>query len=460
MIRRLYLFILLLSLLISCRPQPDVQSFTAPDNSWASLFRLYWEEMNRNYLFWDLDSPGKEWDDVYEHYMPLFEAIEGNVGDSEAADEEGYRLFYDISKNLSDGHYSFLLAGSDMHYVPFSIYKYRLLREEGRSDDEIIRALREKDDSLLESTDYSENALSILSTSFGVNIAAGSASVYSGPVEASGYLEDCYIFYVVSKGSDTPSLFFIGRTEDDILYITLSGFDLYPYLTSGSREIRTAAGAFLAEWKGRIQGYLSGRGEDIKGLVIDLRGNPGGYNIDINTLWGCLLDDDLYIMDYRSKDGMNRTDYGPWTKYIVHADPGTGRKFDRPVAVITNKATISNGEVSALLFMAMRDYSGSDVALFGGTTAGGLGTAFRDNNQLVVNENEDPYVFNGGQFAIGNAMIVTTQSREARYRDGRKFEGIGIEPDYTIERGQPSSPAAGRGDLRLDAAFAWIRGRS
>ena len=141
MIRRLYLFILLLSLLISCRPQPDVQSFTAPDNSWASLFRLYWEEMNRNYLFWDLDSPGKEWDDVYEHYMPLFEAIEGNVGDSEAADEEGYRLFYDISKNLSDGHYSFLLAGSDMHYVPFSIYKYRLLREEGRSDDEIIRAL-------------------------------------------------------------------------------------------------------------------------------------------------------------------------------------------------------------------------------------------------------------------------------------------------------------------------------
>ena len=444
------LSIALIFLLASCRPQPDFSSQYEYDRTWESLFNGFWNEMNKNYVFWDLDSPDDEWDRVYEEYAPKFADLEGLVGENDASSILAYSYLFDISKNLSDGHFAYRLKLGDNNYLAYSNYQYRLLKEAGYDDREILTYFLGNNPELIENTDGTENALSILESSFGAIIPSGQ-DVYFGPVQVSRYLEDCNVFYLADQ-DEIYSLFVLGLSEDNILYISMMSFDMYLNLTDSNSDIRNAAKSFIDLWKGTIQEYLSGTGEEIKGLIVDLRGNTGGYNADISILWNCLIAEDIYVADYTQKDGMNRLDFGPKVRYMVYPDESTARNFDKPIAVITNKATVSNGEITALFFKALGEYYGFETASFGGITSGGFGTAHLDNNRDTISPWEDPWVFNAGQFSIEDDLYVSTQARPATYRNGESYEGIGITPDFEVERN------GGSVDNRLETAINWIEG--
>lgn len=436
----LIIFVLLAA---SCRPQAEISTEEAVIETWADLFTSFWDKMNTQYVFWDLDSPGGEWDYVYFEYLPKFRSLKGLIGESEEETDTALRYFYDILSDLSDCHYSLRINdGGKAPVLTFSKYHQNLLSLSGHSDEDIFSIFRSG--SLPEISDLRKTIGTVLSDSFGVSIDTA-APFFSGEVSPSSYLSLCHVFAL----PEANAYYVLGKTEDEILYIGLSDFNMALFRSGISgEEVRKGIEDFISIWRGFIQDYLAGEGAEIKGLVVDLRGNTGGYNSDIPLLWNCLIAEDVHICDYRSKDGMNRTDYGPWVKYIVQHDENTKRNFDMPIAVLANKATISNGEIFAMFFKALGDYYGFCTASFGEATAGGLGTANSSPDGNIY-EFFDPYVFNAGQFNIGSA-VCQTQSMHARYRNGEIYENIGISPDYPVAED-------GAGDAVLSNALSWIR---
>ena len=97
----LIIFVLLAA---SCRPQVEISTEEAFIETWADLFTSFWDKMNTQYVFWDLDSPGGEWDDVYFEYLPKFISLKGLIGESEEETDTALRYFYDILSDLSDCH--------------------------------------------------------------------------------------------------------------------------------------------------------------------------------------------------------------------------------------------------------------------------------------------------------------------------------------------------------------------
>ena len=438
-----YLLIIVLLLLSSCRPQAEFPPQEESIETWGDLFRGFWNRMNTQYVFWNLDSPGSEWDGVYDEYAPLFDAIKGQIWVDEAATDKALRYFYQIVKELSDCHYSLSFYENKEDEDPifsFSKYYYNLLLSSGHDDEEIYGFFKSRNTQ--DVSGLRDTIATVLSDSFGLSLSPG----FSGFTQPKAYLSECYVF---TSPGDQTTCYAVGKTEDGIIYIGLSDFTLSLFLTGiGGEELTAAAAGVVDTWKAWIKDYLSGNGDDIKGIVVDLRGNSGGFNTEIPMYWSCLLAEDAYICDYRGKDGMNRTDYGPWVKYIVQHDEETTRPFDKPIAVLTNKATISNGEITTMLFKALRDYYGFRTASFGEATAGGLGTANSSPDGNIY-EVFDPYPFNAGQFNLGYASC-STQNRHARYRNGDIYENRGIEPDYPVEEG-------GEVDSVLSRALDWIR---
>ena len=433
----------ILVLLSSCRVQPDIETPQSEISSWEDIFISYWENMNTNYIFWNIDSPEGEWDMVYDEYLPLFRDL-GSVFDENTLSQATEYFYQIMIDELSDFHYSFSL-GNYFVSRPF----VEMLHNRGYGYSEIFEMIAADTfyDKAISDTDYSENAASILSTSAGLSLPLESRRSVFMEVNAPAYFEKLYVLQLYSSADGSYTYYAFGKTNDDIAYIVLSGFNLLPDSSDPAVE------QFINTWRSMIQGYLNGTGENIDGLIIDMRGNTGGYNLDINLLWSVLFPADKYIADYFAKDGMNRNDYGPSLKYIVHGNPETSRDFDKPIAVLTNNATVSNGEITVLMAKALKDYYGFRTASFGRTTCGGFGTSYENEDWYSITENEDPYIFNAGQFQVGDILFVKTPSRQGRYRNGTTYEGIGIEPDYPVE-----NRLALGADTCIDAALEWIRG--
>ena len=428
--RRLFTFSILILLILlslsSCRPQAEYGE-AERISSWSDLFVSFWENMNTHYVFWDQDSPGNEWDEILYSYLPLFDSLSGEDSTETAA---GY--FYDIVKALSDGHYTLNITDRGNRLFFYSNYIHDLLRSSGYTDEEIFTMFLNSD--IPSYSDLMVRTDSILQNSFKVSI-PDSRKLFSGYVIPERYLEECFVFYYQTEGN-APSCYIFGRTAENVLYIGLSDFSFSDYLDGyHGADVKSAAIAFLRLWRETIRNESSG----INGLVIDLRGNTGGRNSDLPLLWNCLFKEDAYIGDTRTKDGMNRLDYGPWVKYIIKGNDDNLHDFDKPIALITNRGTVSNGEITVLLFKALDDYYGFDVDSFGERSAGGFGSA----------TNNDPYVFNAGQFD-SEYISCSTQSRSMRYRNGKSFENTGIEPDIVIAESADA-------DLCLETALGWIQ---
>ena len=80
--------IITLLLTVSC--SFGVQGPTRDDapKTWAELLEAWHEEMNRSYVFFDLDSPSDEWDKVLDEYMPKFEGLDEPINHSSSPDSQ------------------------------------------------------------------------------------------------------------------------------------------------------------------------------------------------------------------------------------------------------------------------------------------------------------------------------------------------------------------------------------
>lgn len=136
--------------------------------------------------------------------------------------------------------------------------------------------------------------------------------------------------------------------------------------------------------------------EDIRGLVIDLRSNPGGYLHSVVEVAQQILDQTTIVTEI-SRDGREK----------VYASQ-SGNKLEIPYVVLVNRSSASASEIMA---GAIQDTESAKIIGETTTGKGVVQTSYR--------------------LADGSGFRVTT----ARYLTpaGRDIHGVGIEPDITIE---------------------------
>lgn len=138
------------------------------------------------------------------------------------------------------------------------------------------------------------------------------------------------------------------------------------------------------------------RGQGMKGLILDLRANPGGNLSAVVEIAQQLLPKGLIV--YTEDRGGNRTEYSC-----------DGMKcFDRPLVVLVNGYSASASEILA---GAIKDYG---IGKLIGTTTFGKGIV-----QRVISLSD------------GTALKLTVSSYFTP--NGNNIHGIGIEPDEVYE---------------------------
>lgn len=165
-----------------------------------------------------------------------------------------------------------------------------------------------------------------------------------------------------------------------------------------------------------VEGMAELRGNDIKGLIIDLRSNPGGNLSTVCDIARQLLPEGhiVYTMD---REG-NREDY----------DCDGKHEIDIPVVVLVNKYSASASEILA---GALKDYQKATLV---GTTTYGKGIV-----QRIINLKD------------GTAVKLTVSSYYTP--NGVNIHGIGIDPDVEIEYDAEAATGEDKVDNQLEKAI-------
>ena len=460
-IRNIVLATIIFILAVSCLPQSDLSRDFGELRTWSDVFDIFWKRMSTNYLFWNLDyDNGLGWDAVYDDYKPEFDKL-GDVMDPQRTTEEqkensenAFRLFYDISKNLSDGHFALELTDTDGNDILISLLRYRVMSRLGYSDDDILDYLA-GDQDFRNSSIYSaynesreENTPHIAEYVFGID------RTRSGVYDTHGIHGFSSMEYYIDSDNDNFSIL-LGRNSNGIVYFSFNSFMFSTYLGNDDEPEDDAlriAGQFLE--------LIAD--PETTGVIIDIRGNGGGAVYDLSVLWSGFMRegvDTIKIAETRRKAGEGRTDYGAWldlsiTKPEILENAYHPFSSDVPIAVLVNDNCLSCAELTCLTFMAYRDYHGYNVKFFGADTGGGFGALLYDSNS---NEpiSEDNY--NGGiSYAAPYMDMLYTPYLQTRYLDGRNFEGQGIpvsDEGYIPYDYQIFSQGD---DARLEAAIDWL----
>ena len=186
--------------------------------------------------------------------------------------------------------------------------------------------------------------------------------------------------------------------ENDVAYIR---FTLW--MPSLMEEIRT---------------YIKSIDESVKGLIIDIRGNPGGIGLMATGLAGMLVDDEYLMGTMRLRQGH--------LNYNVYPQKGA---FLGPLAILVDNNSISTSEIFAA---DMKETGRGRV--FGSRTPGAaLPSLFK---------------------RLPNRYFLQMAIADYGTANGTRIEGVGVHPDFKVEL-SPAGLRQGRDNV-IEAAQKWI----
>lgn len=175
----------------------------------------------------------------------------------------------------------------------------------------------------------------------------------------------------------------------------------------------------------RIPSFVPGMARDLDlalealspldALIVDLRHNGGGSDLEVQTMAGRLIAERRLYRTVQYRNGPEHDDFTPPSPSFV--EPRGPRQFTGPVALLTNRRTFSAAETFVL---AVRTRDG--VTVVGDTTGGGSG------NPMA---RELP---NGWTYQLSRWIAFDS--------GGRTFEGVGLPPDLymTFDVGSIEDP--------------------
>jgi carboxyl-terminal processing protease len=293
----LFSIIALLFLSTSCRK--ELSNVQTPENysgaSFSSVFESFWNGMNNNYVFWDIDKT--DWDAMYTKYKPLFEKLDIN---NEEDDRKSVQYFREMTAGLIDSHFdlSFTSPISDSVISP----SYERKEKAGILRDRYVFY------------DY----------------------------DSKYYLDSGFVFGADSVNNNDGSVTeAVAGTIGNgvVLYLGFNQFDLKSSYSGQDNGVKEALQFFID--------YLRQPPAGFRGVVIDVRGNGGGDLSDLNFLIGNLIDTKLKIGYTRYKSGNGRLDYTPWADAFVTPQAGS-KAVTVPVVAITDIYSTSMAELTAM----------------------------------------------------------------------------------------------------------------
>ena len=176
-----------------------------------------------------------------------------------------------------------------------------------------------------------------------------------------------------------------------------------------------------------VEAYDAVMAAEVKGIIFDLRNNPGGYVDSVCNTVSYILPTGNLIASCHYKMGDPNTLF---TKDDVH--PTTGETFDSaltvPVVVLCNEYTASAGEIFTAV---LRDYNktGLVTASVVGTTTYGKGIM---QSSLY--------------YSMSDMSTLTLTIAYYNPPSGKNYQDIGITPDITVENTETE-------DLQYEAAI-------
>ena len=236
----------------------------------------------------------------------------------------------------------------------------------------------------------------------------------------------------ITKETDGSAM--VNYTANTVYFIS-SGFNFYPLKDQAEMY------QFLMDF------HKFKMNENAAGMILDMRGNSGGYNADREILFGDMFREPHLIGYQKNKTGAGRLDLTQeFPLYIYPEADFFGNEFSdiasKPVVVITNTATVSNGEITVLMVNSLPN--GGQT---GGVTMGANGTL--DGNILT---------HNSGIFSVGNYITsVYTPYGNIRDTNHVSYEGKGLTPDKGYEENFNFDDFFEGTDSRLGKAFKWIK---
>jgi hypothetical protein len=476
--------------------QNDYLNFAAAEESYEAQFKALWTALNCNYAIWDYEEAhGLDWDKVYKKYLPTMRDFDSRIEKGKTISDDEFQRIYDgilnplhdghtyiQVKNLSTGSYLDFYPASernsnrvDYYYSDVPRLSYYLSANAGENQillydsvstgpsafttNEIRKALEQIDSRVneLESktsrSDLDEYFLGkYLDARKELNdyVEWGSTSVegYNSLMETCEKLDIAMNEYDIDSADEIDLK--LAVFSDGIVYFSLSAFDLYPYMTG------TIGGSFCSDslsecvfnlvdnWVYYVQDLHQNR--MLKGVIIDVRNNGGGYSDDYQYVLGSLLPAGGHKYGYhRVKTGIGRYDYSPLTPDCMTTLDVGQSAISEPIVVLANCNSVSMAEQTCLGAKEL-----SNARVIGMPTWGAYSPIYDDPSVYSFTyasvfgvENETPF------YAYIPCSAYFNSEKEIR-------EGVGVTPDIKVELDEDLLYETGR-DTQLERALKYIR---
>ena len=414
MTKKIYTIFVLMALIasiVSCR-KTEAEILT-PSNQMdyrlpSEQFLSIWNSMNTSYAMWDLEE--KEWSSVKDEFLPEFLALDDSVkADHPISTKHLEELYTDILGDLTDHHSYFSVKNiwaSDEDRYSFSISPGNM---------EIPKRDYYHDTHI--NSRYVSLCLEYKAYADKYNIHSWedlTMVAWLKKLEAEGRASD------IKYGSASYMMTIVsGLIEGNIPYLHISDFnlhDLMSYVEQGYEDPEIIATYEAYEsFKNNVLKL-----EDVKGVIIDVRENGGGYLNDSFYLLGMLTDQPVQMGWSRHKCGLGRFDYSPWIPHTFSPGP-EHRAIDGPVVIIADLYSASMAEISTLIVKAM-----PNGCFIGERTFGAHGVINGDFEATFSGTFGNT---NGNHYAYLSTRIV-------KDLNGNILEGIGVTPDIEMSYAQ------------------------
>ncbi|MDR2865582.1 MAG: hypothetical protein LBV68_08240 [Spirochaetaceae bacterium] len=186
------------------------------------------------------------------------------------------------------------------------------------------------------------------------------------------------------------------------------------------------------------------------GSFVDMRGNWGGYTLDLSLLWGHFIKEPHTSAYTKGKAGDGRLDYTAYIPFRIFPAPEALRAKDNiKIALLVDRHSVSCSELSV---MTVKTMPGRENHRVFGETSYGATSPLNDTRSYIM--------YDGGITKPVNPIFwnrIYTPFYAVKCADGNRYEGIRIAPDEPIisDNAYWTAFAAGQ-DKRLEAAIKWI----
>jgi len=502
------LLLLMLAGVTSCHEESDVilsyanndeLAFDEANESFAGKYRVFWKALNTNYALWDYEKEnGLDWDDHYATFLPKFEALDEK---STVSDIELELLMTEMISPLHDGHFVVTFqnhkTGNFINASPSDTRNSKIYDYIATEDFE--PSFTNYKASIVESLDFNSSVFAQISNvldakGIGVTWAQSRYDVlvakgYPTESEASelaglrsflkeienlrveknitrrinlynsialrySYLNIPYLDPVDVTFKDNGVHIIYNLFNDGIAYLYIDGFALSPYLdkkmynetfdvnnTHTISIARRVADTWQA-WFNAVQRLH--KEKKLKGVIIDVRNNGGGYANDFQYVLGSLMEKGGFQIGWnRLKRGLGRYDYSALTPHIAPTMENEHEVInDIPVVVLANMHSVSMAEMTSAAVKLM-----PNGKLIGSRTYGGLcglndisTFSFDYTGHIGIEDNTPVYCY---------TPLLAFFDMDKKCR-----ESLGIEPDILIDLNDEIEDGI---DIQLERALQYIR---